>query len=488
MNSELKQQRREYYRSLVNGKRCDPPSTHVSKWTRRFYAVERPMLKAVPRLLNHFKLGADPEFIFELTGAYPERVNAQNLGLKTGMCVGADQNGRLVEIRPKADEFALRVLASVLEELRWLAVFYRDTNHYAWRCDPYMYDDGLGGHVHFGRKRPTRTTEVLALDALSRMYLELNLFKTDQWKRRQQGDRFGQRYGCPGDYRPQIHGYEYRTLPSWLDNPWLAYFVFVTSKLAVYDPNLVRQWETLPVSAERFRSLLAYYKGMDDDAWIAYHTLTRIGLPKHVGDDFRPRWGVLYDKVPETDVEVLPTSVTPSTETVNQLFEHLVDGKPLVPVNPTPTWSPTRVPVGFRRVLDGVDTHGKAGFGELLWDCCCLREMPVTMQTTDGESMFRISSDLAKKLTPGWRDRLKEIAPDGEVYVDGRGMSISVGKSWRTVKKLQLTRKALFSGVFPLWRLRDASDSAKSLWLQATMAEQTTNITGKQLYPMKGNA
>jgi hypothetical protein len=273
-----------------------------------------------------------------------------------------------------------------------------------------------------------------------------------------------------------------------LDNPWLAYFVFVTSKLAVYDPDLVRNWENVAPHKSLFGNLLAYYKGIDDDAWIAYHTYQRIGLPKHVGDDFRPRWGVLYDNVPETDVEVLPTSVAPLPETVNQLFQHLVDGKPLVPVNPTPTWSPTRVPVGFRRVLDGIDTHGKAGFGELLWDCCCMKEMPVQMQTVDNETMFRIGTELARKLTPGWKDKLKGIAPDGEVYVDGRGMTISVGKGWRTVKKLQLTRKALFSGVFPLWRLRDAGDSAKSLWLQATTAEQNENIAGKQLYPMKGNA
>lgn len=311
--------------------------------------------------------------------------------------------------------------------------------------------------------------------------MDLNVFHTAQWLRRQEGDRHGQHYGTFGDYRPQIHGYEYRTLPSWLDSPWLAYFVLVTSKLVVYDPSLVKNWPNLAGDKLRLRALLAYYKGQDDDAWIAYHTLERVGLPKHVGNDFRPRWGVQYAEPPKHSVELLPTSIAATPETVRALFDHLVEGKKLEPVTPVPNWSPTHVPPGFRLVLNGEDTHGKAGYGELLWDACCLKELPVRMDVLNGDDLFRVGTALARKLPVDWKERLQRIVPDGKVYVDGTD-GLYVGKVWRTVKKLQLTRKALFSGVFPLWRLRDANETVKAQWLNKVPAE-TEDITGTLLYP-----
>src|SRR5581483_4609146 len=56
---------------------------------------------------------------------------------------------------------------------------------------------------------------------------------------RRGGDRLGQHYGMPGDFRLQTHGYEYRTFPSWLDSPALAFISITLAKLCVHCPGLV---------------------------------------------------------------------------------------------------------------------------------------------------------------------------------------------------------------------------------------------------------
>src|SRR5437899_1282728 len=95
-------------------------------WEKGFYKHPTPVYSETPRLINHFKIGADPEFLFErppqvtrtLEGATREvraaenRVTAQSLGMKTGLFMGADQNGRLAELRPKPNKSCLKVLAS----------------------------------------------------------------------------------------------------------------------------------------------------------------------------------------------------------------------------------------------------------------------------------------------------------------------------------------------------------------------------------------
>ena len=70
--------------------------------------AERPnAVPAVPRLLNHFKLGADPEFAFLNEG---KQHSAHDFGLRAGLCFGADNNGRLVELRPRASRYAVEVV------------------------------------------------------------------------------------------------------------------------------------------------------------------------------------------------------------------------------------------------------------------------------------------------------------------------------------------------------------------------------------------
>src|SRR5438105_15380826 len=115
------------------------PEALRTKWMERFYTATRPeKVPTQPRLLNHFKLGADPEFaIARQVGPQNEIFYAEQLQLIAGLCVGADNNGRLVELRPAPSRFALEVVASMLSELRWLAVIRPKTATLNWKAGAY---------------------------------------------------------------------------------------------------------------------------------------------------------------------------------------------------------------------------------------------------------------------------------------------------------------------------------------------------------------
>src|SRR6185312_7674262 len=329
------------------------PERLRTKWERRFFTPVLTRLSSSPRLINRFQLGADPECIFvnrtrdEYGEPRTHRMDAIEQGLKTGQAFGADQNGRLIEFRPAPNRFALRVLASMWAELKWMGLLLPNTLSFEWWCGAYLFEDGIGGHIHFGRKRPTRSEEIAALDQVGRLFYWLEVFPRSEWNRRQEGDARGQRYGQFGDFRPQIHGYEYRTFPSWLDDPWIAYLCLVLSKLAVYNPALVREWKK-GANPNYVRNLLAYYKALDDDAAIVFQALENFGIPKHKGGDFKARWGINFTKEDAVkDVNVVPGSIPPHESEVEALFNFFTKKEPLVAKKTEPTWSPTVVHDGF---------------------------------------------------------------------------------------------------------------------------------------------
>src|SRR5581483_10845768 len=444
-----------------------------------------PPLRDKPRLINRFKLGADPEFVIA-EASRDRRISAEQLKLHVGQAFGADLNGRLVEIRPKAYRNALKVLGSTLQTLRWLALqpYVHDARG-RWLAGAYQFDDGLGGHVHLGRKRELRKVskflhdknihnavpEIQALDKLALLLTGLGVFPEGEVKRRRDGDGHGQIYGALGDVRIQAHGYEYRTFPSWLDSPWLAYFVLVLSKLVILDPDLTKQWR-VGKSENCLQNLLAHYKGRDDDAWLALYAWKQHGLPQHIGGDFKPRWGLNYPV--SQHLAIVPTTMAASKEAINDLYNFLVHKQELKPTMPTINWEPAALPKDYVLLTDYNRTIGCKGLGDIIWDGCTHITSPVEVSVQNNPTIS-VSSALAAKLSSDWRTTLRNIQPSVRLVVfNSNEQHIVLGASYREPREVPITRKLLYSGVFPIWSAKTIQANSFAAWQKTTKQQHKT--------------
>lgn len=448
----------KYGTTQIKGDPLGITAERAQCWLDRMYSL-KPIL-SVPtqvRLLNRFPIGADPEFMFLQESSGEVRgVSATDIGFKTGLAFGADVNGRLAELRPKPNKFGLKVVASLLATLRWLAYLNPKTTYLIWKAGAYSQRDGLGGHIHFGRKAASRGKEIRALDKLTGALYRSDVFsKTEVEHRRRNTD-----YGRLGDFRLQTHGYEYRVLPSWLDSPWMAYFTIVTAKLAVYDPGLVNSWTTTGNAESRLKALLAYFKGRDDDALIAYHALRMWGLPRFFGGDFKGRWGVDFTyNQGKQDVSVLPPFITPTDKEVQEIFVHLTEASPILPNRPILSWTPSKVPDGFSWLIDYTKTAGQIGLGELIWDLCTSKGAAIVILGST-EHVFQVSSALAAILPRGWKNNVK--GPAG--IFRSSDLVIRIPREMREWRSIPETKKLLTGGLFPIWRMRDASIMQAKVW------------------------
>lgn len=451
-----------------------PSAVHSRRWTREFEELVEVKFTASPRLVNSFKVGADPEFVFaDLERGI--RLDAESFGLKTGIAFGADMNGRLVELRPQASRFALDVLASILEELRWLAAYKPKAALYAWRAGAFLYKDGIGGHVHLGRKKglkqvrewarhfnqshgrrgephteglaPVKPEQLKRMDLIFYALTELGVYNKEQVKTRQQGDQHGQRYGMFGDVRMQAHGYEYRSYPSWLDHPLSAYLALVLTKLAAYDPEVLPNPEVLPTSNARclqlVRNLLAYYKGRDDDAALAYAAITRMGTPIYVGDDFKERWGI--GQMRAVIPAYVPDMIEGHEDTKRALYHYLMDGL-AIPVDvPKVTWTGT-IPSGYECLLGWIEsTRGQKGIGELAFDLYCRASQPVRLYANNDRDWV-VGTLLGVK--PEGRKML--LKAGARIRKGGANMSVQIPPRWREPGMLAQT-KAVLLALLPVW-------------------------------------
>lgn len=488
--SQWTTQREEFYRIAISqGMRVPEdiekafplghslPPGKMEKWLSRLQKIPKDFASQ-RRYVNRFKIGADPEFVF-LSGG-DTRVDARRIGLKQGPAFGADNNGRLAEIRPHPSRSALEVVASILSTFRWMSVLCPETMKYQWHCGAYILDDGIGGHVHFGRKRPTREGEIGALDSIEEMMLDMGIYPREQVQRRRGGDAHRQIYGSLGDFRLQSHGYEYRTFPSWLDSPELAFLTLTLAKLAVHDPGFVPRYAkgTAGLCSGRLRNLLSYYKDSDDDARLALVMMRRENVwPRHVGGDFRGRWGIrallkeeLSNHLGINGVQAVPLSIAPTEAEVGEMFNHLMGTAPLVFRIEKPSWSPTAPPPGYTMLIHNTDTLGQKGLGEFVWDICYANENPQAIYTSrDFRGIISIpktwsryvSKELAAKATWG----------SGHVTISNRALEQGHGPE---------LKKLLLDGSLPLWRLRDVRPDSYEGW-KRSVAERPKRFVGKWL-------
>lgn len=465
------------------------PQEKLSGWLHQFFRLPKKFSDR-RRYVNRFKLGADPEFIFANCDRATDgrviasaRVDASAMGLAQGPAFGADNNGRLAEIRPYPSRSAVEVVASILCTLRWMVTQVPSIVSYEWLSGAYLLDDGLGGHVHFGRKRPNRKLEVEALDSIEEGLLYLGVYPKDQVDRRRAGDARRQIYGALGDFRLQQHGYEYRTFPSWLDSPELAFLTLVVSKLSVQMPDLYRFKGANPILEHaRLRNFLAYFKGVDDDARLALLMLDR-GLPTQRGDNFAPRWGIKKENAPKklVRIPIIPPCIKPDAQSVQEVFESLQSGKPLGFRVPEVTWAPTAPPKGYRMCSEFVNTILAKGLGELVWDLCCHESQHIYFQAgRQGTYPLIIARDLLKRLPADWKRRFEGRASSSDLKAN----SVVIAPEWREGARAVHMKRLLLNGLFPVWRVRDCKENSFQLWQERTKLYTPTSakLAGKIEY------
>jgi hypothetical protein len=383
-----------------------------------------------------------------------------------------------------------------------MAVYHPDATVYSWRGGAYFANDGLGGHIHFGRKsEKLREREISVLDRLTHLQYVAGIFNREEGRlrvRQSQGAPSGH-YGALGDIRKQPHGYEYRTLPSWIDNPWLSYFNLVIAKLAVARPEMVPGLTEADgqLTAEQARGqlkmLIAYYAPLDDDARLALHILSRIGFPRaNVGTDIKTSWGVYGSGGPlgtktRSKPSVIPTMIPGMQEDFHSLVDAMVTGGVPEEVPLEPTWTPSELPEGYQCAIDLVDTKQAPGLGEFVSDLCYYSGYKIRIfNLGHGGNMFSLSRDWYEALADS------ELARSGLSYgvCEERQVTlyINASKDFELPVLMAARERLIHSGVLPLWFITEVTEGSFARWnspkrRRPKSPPKTSRST--QLYPTK---
>ncbi|MDR6549630.1 putative amidoligase domain-containing protein [Paenibacillus qinlingensis] len=198
-------------------------------------------------------LGCDPEFL--LVNPQGKVVFADRFLTREG-AVGSDAivlSGHrvilpLAELRPQPSVDPLQLVKNVRVTMGIAA--RKITDHSLAWCSGGMPVRGypLGGHIHFSRC----WMNVHLLRVLDN-YLALPLILIEDESTR--GRR--PKYGYLGDFRKKSHGgFEYRTLPSWLQSPTITRGVFALAALLVNN-----YWRLPRKPLQELDIQAAYYKG-----------------------------------------------------------------------------------------------------------------------------------------------------------------------------------------------------------------------------------
>jgi hypothetical protein len=473
--------RHEALRAYLMGRiKTNDLSGRTAQWVLDHKPLKQPSISSMSgRRINRFCVGSDPEFAFAGPNGR-DRLEAIGAGMKVGLAAGADQNERLVELRPWPSQSVVAHVAGILTALRWMYRVYSPAYlPYQLRTGAFFAGDGMGGHVHFGRKRPTREEEVSALDGLATAVMYSGLAPKQEWMARAKGDRLGQIYGAPGDFRKQRHGYEYRALPSWLQSPTVAFICLTLSKLAVLDPEITSTWFKNPlfknpvIAREMLRGLAKLYKARDDDAYILYHILTRMRDEVFVINhqaDFAPAWGI--PNVPHIGEAstILPASIEPDPSEVEEVMGHLLFQIPLT-FKALKANFKTWVPRGYTWAPAKYPPHRRSGFGDLLHNLVYSNGMPLWFSHENaGPIQFR--GAVVKYLTPSDRALIRELDPRADfneaAWETENGSLIHVTKEFCQTDKIEQLRNVLIhSNLFPLWTVESVELDSLAKWQTA---------------------
>lgn len=449
------------------------PERLKQKWIKRFYVNETFSYPKQPRLVNHFKLGADPEFVFMNKNGEVEY--ATHLGLKAGLAIGADNNGRLAELRPKPSKFALKVVASLYAELLFLVQTMPEINKYTLYASPFAGKDALGGHVHFGRWKKTRVAEVAALD-MSMILLEQA--GTFDWARQKERLRNQNGiYGKYGDFRVQGHGYEYRTYPSYLGEAKYAHLYITLAKLAVHNPKLFTNVNAKHINhntaMDIIFNILSYYKDLDDDARIARAYVKSCYKPPY--NDILAGWGIKVNPegfYKDDITSITPTTIKPSDSLVEKMFNFLVSNKVIAPEK---IEGLQEFPKGYQPFQKVMDTNRHPGLGEIVWDLALgdigvkLLSVTVRPSSTAVDYIISVTNPLCCAIKAKWGSKRIEApngiriqVTEGANTILGQGVQIQFPSNLITKCNPKWVKEFLTSGLFPFVRIGQTFDP--KLW------------------------
>src|SRR5271157_1313266 len=338
------------------------PREILEKWRKRFYTNRSMKFPVVPRLMNRFSIGADPEFVLgdplqnasgDFIGFTPgtplqdryRYIHAQTVGMTTLDPLGCDMSGRQAELRVCPSRFVLEVVASIMDTLAWGNEFW-NLGRYHLLAPGLFIDDGIGGHIHIGRKHGDVKSIIPSLDTLTGIVEKLCLIDSSGSQRRRRVTV----YGRAGDWRTQTHGFEYRTMPTWLHSPLSAYLTLVFAKLAVFHSltGVGTKETNLPVA---MKNLLRSYANDDDDARIALAALETLGWPEYKEGNFAENWNLVpYTHKFTVSSLYIPPVIPPSELSIKKLFHWFTGAVPFRADLPEPTWTPFRMRSEERRV------------------------------------------------------------------------------------------------------------------------------------------
>jgi len=188
------------------------------------------------KFANTFEVGCDPEFVvlYKANGALR---NVTELGQGP---VGWDHSGHCAELRPEKARGTWTLVKRMQELLNKYPKLASLRNGYKWRAGA-LVESGptkisLGGHVHFNLRADKFPGVALdALDQVTKLLEHTDILPTIECQSRRKLGHYGQ-YGQVRTDTPDKH-VEYRTMASWLFDPWIAFLSLTAAKLAVTDPE-----------------------------------------------------------------------------------------------------------------------------------------------------------------------------------------------------------------------------------------------------------
>lgn len=256
-------------------------------------------------MLNPFKVGCDPEFLF-VNKASGRTIPAMEYFNHAGE-IGYDHGGRVAELRPRASKGTFILLKKLQGLIKSPEIAKINAKL---RAGALCNNDSLGGHVHFGfnafdgfvgenhaahgaddielSAQGQKVTR--ALDYLTRTLERLDILPQQECAQRRV---HGQGYGKFGDVRNCRGHMEYRSMASWLFDPRVAFLCLTAAKLAASDPDgtvaALRGCHSFP----KFKTWLELYENKDINAKRLSEKLLVQDL-KHLqvdpDVDFRDRW------------------------------------------------------------------------------------------------------------------------------------------------------------------------------------------------------
>jgi len=225
-------------------------------------------------------IGADPEFEIRRNG---RMVEAHNLirDPRRSAQIGLDGATSTGELRPRPGN-AEQVAANLDRLIGRLASIIPGSDYQVVAGSG--VDLPLGGHVHFSGVEVTQGL----LDALDKFISEpLNQKSSGAASRHTRG------YGRPGMYRPQPHGWEYRTPCSWIVSPSVALGVLTIAEVlsqAERVEALSTRVDLYAVAGPKAEAIQSLYRDLDqlEGSLEQVNVLSSWGKVAH-GDELRSR-------------------------------------------------------------------------------------------------------------------------------------------------------------------------------------------------------